>query len=87
MMTVEQTRELVNAALADDAVDLSVPLMFSLALNEGLRSSVLPTLSRGDYHPAVGDVPGSLTYLDGDQVHVVTLSPQSELLLAAYLSL
>ncbi|MEV0437718.1 hypothetical protein AB0I84_22970 [Streptomyces spectabilis] len=87
MMTVEQIRVLVNAALADDAVDLSVPLMFSLALNEGLRSSVLPTLSRGDYHPAVGNVPGSLTYLDGDQVRVVTLSPQSELLLSAYLSL
>lgn len=35
--------------------------------------------------PAVGDVPGTLTYRDGGQVRVVTLSPQSELLLFAYL--
>ncbi|MER5301354.1 hypothetical protein ABT039_18030 [Streptomyces lasiicapitis] len=87
LMTVEQTRALVNAALADDAVDLSVPLQFSLALNEGLHETVLSALSRGDYHPAADDVPGSLTYRDGDQVRIVTLSPQSELLLSAYLSI
>ncbi|MEV5338344.1 hypothetical protein AB0K93_07635 [Streptomyces sp. NPDC052676] len=86
IMTVEQTRALVNAALADDNVDLAVPLGISLATNEGLPITALSSLSRGDYHPAVGDVPGSLTYQDGDQVRVVTLSPQSELLLSAYLS-
>ncbi|WP_190128441.1 hypothetical protein [Streptomyces mashuensis] len=86
LMTVEQARALVNAALADDELDLAVPLGLSLALREGLPSRVLSALSRGDYHPAVDDVPGSLTYRDGDQVRVVTLSPQSELLLSAYLS-
>ncbi|UKY47430.1 hypothetical protein [Streptomyces inhibens] len=61
------------------------PLAMSLALREGLRSTVLASLSRRDYHPAVGDVPGSLTYRDGDQIRVVALSPESELLLTAYL--
>ncbi|WP_128508391.1 hypothetical protein [Streptomyces inhibens] len=50
----------------------------SLALREGLRTTVLASLPRRDYHPAMGDVPGSLTYRDGDQTRVVTLSPESE---------
>jgi hypothetical protein len=86
IMTVEQARALVNTALADDNVDLAVPLGISLATNEGLPIRALSSLSRGDYHPAVGNVPGSLTYQDGGQIRVVTLSPQSELLLSAYLS-
>ncbi|MGA5134401.1 hypothetical protein ACPCTO_31870 [Streptomyces olivoreticuli] len=86
VMTVEQARALMNAALADDERDLAVPLALSLALREGLPTKVLLGLSRGDYHPAVNDVPGNLTYRDGDQVRVVTLSPPSELLLSAYLS-
>ncbi|MYV98371.1 hypothetical protein [Streptomyces sp. SID3343] len=84
-MTTQEVRALVNAALADPTVDLAVPLGLSLALREGLRFAVLATLSRGDYHPAVGDVPGSLTYRAGDQIRVATLSPQSELLLSAHL--
>ncbi|MEU7156013.1 hypothetical protein AB0A98_06150 [Streptomyces chrestomyceticus] len=85
LMTTQQVRELVNSALADPAIDLSVPLAMSLALREGLRTTVLTDLSRGDYHPAVGETPGSLTYRDGDQVRVIRLSPESELLLSAHL--
>ncbi|MEU5431102.1 hypothetical protein AB0H73_36615 [Streptomyces olivoreticuli] len=86
VMPMGQARALMNAALADDELDLAAPLALSLALREGLPTRVLSALSRGDYHPAVNDVPGNLTYRDGDQVRVVTLSPPSELLLAAYLS-
>ncbi|NGO67872.1 hypothetical protein [Streptomyces boncukensis] len=85
VMTAQETRALVNAALADPTVDLATPLGLSLALREGLRATVLTSLSRGDYHPAVGDTPGSLAYRDGDQVSVATLSPESELLMSAYL--
>ncbi|OKK02355.1 hypothetical protein AMK26_22040 [Streptomyces sp. CB03234] len=85
-MTTEEVRALVVAAVADPTIDLAVPLGLSLAMREGLRSTVLATLTRGDYHPAVDDVPGSLTYRDGDQVRAASLSPESELLLAAYLS-
>lgn len=84
-MTTRETRALVTAALADSTVDLAVPLGMSLALREGLPTEVLAALSRGDYHPAVDEVPGSLTYRDGDQIRVATLSPESELLLRAYL--
>lgn len=84
-MTMQQVREFVNAALADDSIDLAVPVVMSLAFREGLRTTVLGRLSRGDYHPAVGGVPGSLTYVDGGQVRVVALSPESEMLLSAYL--
>lgn len=84
-MTAQQTRALIHAALADPAVDLAVPLGLSLALREGLRTTVLASLTRGDYHPAVGEVPGSLTYQDGEQIRAATLSAESELLLAAYL--
>ncbi|MFG2865500.1 hypothetical protein [Streptomyces sioyaensis] len=86
LMTAEETRALVDAALIDPRVDLAVPLGLSLAFREGLRTTVLSTLSRGDYHPAVADVPGNVTYRDGDQIRVVALSPESELLLSAYLS-
>ncbi|MGW7521751.1 hypothetical protein ACWGJ2_39925 [Streptomyces sp. NPDC054796] len=85
LMTLQEIRALVNAALADDSLDLAVPLYISLAFREGLRSAVLAGVSREDYHPAVGDVPGSLTYRAGGQLYVVTLSPESELLLSAYL--
>ncbi|MGW7696497.1 hypothetical protein ACWGMA_48250 [Streptomyces asiaticus] len=85
LMPAQETRALVNAALADPTIDLATPLGISLALREGLRTTVLTALTRGDYHPAVGDVPGSLTYRDGDQVRVVTLSPECELLLSAFL--
>src|SRR5882757_4142681 len=85
LLTTQETRALVNATLADPTVDLAFPLGISLALREGLPTTVLTTLSRGDYHPAVGDVPGSLTYRDGGQVRVVRLSPEPELLLSAYL--
>ncbi|MBQ0855550.1 hypothetical protein J8N05_46140 [Streptomyces sp. BH-SS-21] len=85
-MTAQETRALVNAALADPELDLGVPLSMSLALREGLHTRVLVALTRGDYHPAVGEVPGTLTYRDGDQVRVVNLSPESELILAAYLA-
>jgi len=84
-MTAREARAVVTAALADPEVDLTIPLGMSLALREGLRTTVLSALSRGDYHPAVDDVPGSLTYLDGDQIRVAALSPESELLLRAYL--
>ncbi|MBA6440655.1 hypothetical protein [Streptomyces sp. GMR22] len=50
-----------------------------------MRTTILTALTRGDYHPAVDDVLGSLTYRDGDQVRVATLSPESELLLSAFL--
>jgi hypothetical protein len=83
-MTMQQVREFINAALAD-SVDLAVPVAMSLASREGLRTTVLSRLSRGDYHPAVGDAPGSLTYVDGGQVRGVALSPESEMLLSAYL--
>ncbi|MFI0818246.1 hypothetical protein ACH4TX_16060 [Streptomyces sp. NPDC021098] len=86
LMTTEEARALVVATLADLTVDLAVPLGMSLALREGLRSSALAGLSRWDYHPAVGDVPGSLTYRDDEQVRIVSLSPESELLLSAYLA-
>lgn len=86
LMTAQETRALINAALADPELDLAVPLRMSLALREGLRTTVLAALTRGDYHPAVGDVPGTLTYRDGDQVRVATLSPESELILAAHLA-
>lgn len=85
-MTAQETRALVNAALADPEIDLAVPLRMSLALREGLRAAVRAALTRGDYHPAVGDMPGTLTYRDGDQIRVATLSPESELILAAYLA-
>lgn len=85
LMTTQEVRALVVAAVADPSIDLVVPLHLSLALREGLRTTVLATLARGDYHPAVDDVPGSLTYRDGDQVRAASLSPESELLLAAYL--
>ncbi|MGW4490505.1 hypothetical protein [Streptomyces sp. NPDC004376] len=85
LMTLQEVHEFVKAALADDSLDLSVPLVMSLAFREGLRSTVLRGLARGDYHPAAGDAPGSLTYVHGDQLRVVTLSPESELLLSAYL--
>ncbi|MBC9729669.1 hypothetical protein [Streptomyces sp. TRM68367] len=85
LMTTDGIREFVNAALADPAVDLAIPLAMSLALREGLGATVLTTLSRGDYHPSVGDVPGSLTYRDGDEIKVAKLSTESELLLSAYL--
>jgi len=74
------------AAVADSTIDLFLPLYVSLASREGLRVTALVTLNRGDYHPAVDDVPGSLTYRDGDQVRVASLSPESELLLATYLA-
>ncbi|MCZ4125989.1 hypothetical protein [Streptomyces sp. H39-S7] len=86
LMTKEEVRALVVAAIADPTVDLSIPLGLSLALREGLRSTVLVSLNRGDYHPAVGDAPGSLTYRDGDQIRAASLSPETELLLAAYLA-
>ncbi|MFD5890634.1 hypothetical protein ACFWHQ_32325 [Streptomyces sp. NPDC060334] len=54
-------------------------------LREGLRPTVFTSLSRGDYHPAVDNVPATLTYLAGGQILVVTLSPESELLLSTYL--
>ncbi|MFD7853351.1 hypothetical protein ACFV6B_03515 [Streptomyces microflavus] len=85
LMTVQQVRTLVNAALADPEVDLAAPLGMSLLFREGLKTEVLTSLARGDYHPAVDDVPGSLTYRDGDQIRVATLSLESELLLTAYL--
>ncbi|WP_369253738.1 hypothetical protein [Streptomyces sp. R35] len=83
LMTTRETRAVVTAALADSHVDLAIPLGMSPALREGLRTEVLTALSRADYHPAVDDVPGSLTYRDGDQLRVATLSPESELLLRA----
>lgn len=86
LMTKEEVRALVVAAVADPTVDLAIPLGMSLAMREGLRSTVLVSLSRGDYHPAVGEAPGSLTYRDGDQIRAATLSPETELLLAAYLA-
>lgn len=76
---------MLAALVADPTVDLSVPVMASLAMREGLRTAVLPTLKRGDYHPAVGDVPGTLTYRAGGQTLAVSLSPETELLLAAYM--
>ncbi|MEE1797365.1 hypothetical protein PUR57_01445 [Streptomyces sp. JV176] len=85
LITAHETDALVNAVIADPSVDLAIPLAMSLALREGLRTTVLATLSRSDYHPAVGDVPGSLTYRGGGQIHMVTLSKESELLLSAYL--
>ncbi|GGU68608.1 hypothetical protein GCM10010211_37460 [Streptomyces albospinus] len=84
-MTAEEIRKLVTAALTDPTVDLATPLALTLAFREGLRNAALADLARGDYHPAVGDVSGSLTYRHGDQVRIVSLSPESELLLAAYL--
>ncbi|MFI1796624.1 hypothetical protein ACH427_04590 [Streptomyces sp. NPDC020379] len=85
LMTAEEVRALVNAALADPTVNLAAPLMFSLMSRESLRLENLSGISRGDYHPAVDDVRGSLTYRDGDWLRAVTLSQESELLLAAYL--
>ncbi len=72
LMTARDIRIFVNAALADPEVDLAIPLGLSLALREGLHTAILTTVSRGDYHPAVGDVPGSLTYRHGDQFCVAT---------------
>lgn len=86
LMTPQETRALVLAALAEPTINLAVPLGMSLALREGPRTTVLTGLSRGDYRPAVGDVPGSLTYRDGDQVRIVSLSLESELLLSAHLA-
>ncbi|CAM5703600.1 hypothetical protein SALBM311S_00635 [Streptomyces alboniger] len=80
-MTTEGICEFGNAALADPAVDLAMPL----ALHEGLGATVLTTLPPGDYHPSVGDVPGSLTYRGGGDIKVAKLSTESELLLSAYL--
>ncbi|KOG67375.1 hypothetical protein ADK47_09495 [Streptomyces rimosus subsp. rimosus] len=85
LMTTQEIRALINAALAAPSIDLAVPLGMSLMLREGLRTTVLTALSRADYHPAVDDVPGSLTYRDGDHVRVATLSPETEFLLAAHL--
>ncbi|OCC11481.1 hypothetical protein A3Q37_02678 [Streptomyces sp. PTY087I2] len=85
LMTAEETRAFVNAALTDPTIDLTTPLGVSLAFREGLRTAVLASLSRADYHPAVGEVPGILTYRDGDRVRAAKLSPESELLLAAVL--
>ncbi|MFF8432809.1 hypothetical protein [Streptomyces bacillaris] len=85
LMTADEIRALVVAAVADPSVNLSIPLTMSLAFREGMRSDVLARLKRGDYHPAVGEAPGSLTYQHGEQVRSVSLSPESELLLAAYL--
>ncbi|MFS0695053.1 hypothetical protein [Streptomyces nitrosporeus] len=85
LMTAKETRTLVHVALADPEVDLTVPLGLSPALREGLRTPVLAALSRGDHHPAVGDVLGRLTYQDGDRVRVAALSAESELLLSACL--
>ncbi|MFE0062978.1 hypothetical protein [Streptomyces sp. NPDC059003] len=85
LMTAKEAPALVTMALADSAIDLAVTLGMSLALREGLHTTVLTALSRGDYHPAVDDVPGHLTYRDGDQIRVAVLSPESELLLRAYL--
>jgi hypothetical protein len=82
-MTAQEVRALTTAALADPAVDLAVPVGLSLALREGLPSTVLASLIRGD--PAVGDTPGALTYRDGDEIRVASLSPESDLLLSAYL--
>ncbi|KPI02902.1 hypothetical protein OK074_5052 [Actinobacteria bacterium OK074] len=84
-MTDQDIQTFVNATLADLNVDLSVPLAISLAGREGLRTEALTSSSRGDYHPAVGDVPGSLTYRDRDRLQIVALSPGSELILSAYL--
>ncbi|MEV0443519.1 hypothetical protein AB0I84_18510 [Streptomyces spectabilis] len=86
LMTMEEVQALVNAALADPTIDLSAPTMMSLAMREGMRANLLGALNRGDYHPAVGDAPGSLTYRAGGQVSTVPLSPESELLLSAYLN-
>ncbi|WP_411130105.1 hypothetical protein [Streptomyces sp. x-19] len=55
-------------------------------LREGVRSTVLTGLTRGDYHPGVGDVPGTLTYRADDQWRLVSLSSESELLLSAHLN-
>ncbi len=84
-MNEQQINDLVNATLADPTIDLAVPLAMSLAFREGLPTTVLTELSRGDYHPAVGDSHGSLTYIADGQVRVVTLSQESENLLSAYL--
>ncbi|QCX82223.1 hypothetical protein C9F11_43215 (plasmid) [Streptomyces sp. YIM 121038] len=84
-MTAQEITALTTAALADPAVDLAIPLGLTLALREGLPSTVLASLIRGDYHPAAGDAPGALTYRDGDEIRVASLSPESELLLSAYL--
>ncbi|MEU8887301.1 hypothetical protein [Streptomyces sp. NPDC048442] len=80
-----EAKALMNRVLSDPKADLAVPLALSLLMREGLHSRVLATLSRGDYHPAVEGVPGSLTYRDGDQMRAATLSSESELLLSAYL--
>ncbi|MFJ9848362.1 hypothetical protein [Streptomyces sp. NPDC101150] len=86
LMTVEEARAPVNAALADPGVGLAVPLGLSLAPRAGLPATARSTLRRGDYHPAAADVPGSVTYGDGDQIRVVTFSNESERLLSACLS-
>jgi len=81
-MTAQETRSLVNAALADPKVGLAIPLGMSLVLREGPRTKVLATLNRGDYHPGVSDVPGSVTCRDGGQVRVISLSLESALVAA-----
>ncbi|MFE9601525.1 hypothetical protein [Streptomyces hokutonensis] len=85
LMTQQGAQDLINAALADPTVDLAVPLTMSLVLREGLRATALREVSRANYHPAVGEAPGSLTYRAGHRILLVTLSPESELLLSAYL--
>ncbi|MCX5238955.1 hypothetical protein OG824_27510 [Streptomyces prunicolor] len=85
LMAQQEIRDLINAALADPMVDLAVPLTMSLVFREGLRATVLTEVSRANYHPAVGEAPGSLTYRAGHRILAVTLSPESELLLSAYL--
>ncbi|MFC1435312.1 hypothetical protein ACEZDB_32200 [Streptacidiphilus sp. N1-3] len=84
-ITSEQIDELVSGALADPSIDLALPLALSFSMREGLRRSVMTGLSRADYQPAVDGAPGLLTYLVGGQLHSVSLSPESELLLSAYL--
>jgi hypothetical protein len=85
-MMTEEVRAPVTTALADPTVDLAAPLGMSLMLREGLHATVLAGFSRGDHQTSVGDGPGSLNYHDGDQVRVGSLSPESELLLSAYLA-
>ncbi|KDR62723.1 hypothetical protein ACH4MU_15560 [Streptomyces albidoflavus] len=77
-------RRLIDASLDDPTINLSVPTMLSLAGREGLRLDTLAELNRGDYHPGVGQAPGTLTYRRGEEVVAVPLSPESELLLSAY---
>lgn len=60
------------------------PLEFC-SRSAGLRTAVLASLPRADYHPAAGEAAGVLTYCDGDQVRSAKLSWESEVLGAAVL--